>query len=406
MAEIFDGLKVLDFTWVGVGPLITRYLSTHGATVVKVESVSRPDILRTTPPFKDAKAGLNRSQFAANFNVNKGSLGINMGLKKGRDLIRRVLQVWQPDILAESFSFGVMAKWELDYDAIRRIIPELIYINSAFYGASGPRAHNRGFGNIGSSVVGFDHLTGWPDIEPSGLYGAYIDMVTPPMAVTSLIAALDHRRRTGKGQYIDVAQFECGIHHLTPAVLEYELTKNVPARMGNRDLEYCPHGTFPCEGEDRWISIAVTDDKEWEALKSVMGSPDWADDAKFSSASSRKEFEEEIESLISEWTMQQDGYQLSMQLDEAGVPAGLVKRCSDLYVDPQMNEMKFIQYLDADCGSMPYQGSPFHLSGTPAHLKRPQASIGQDNVMILERWIGLTDDEIGELVSEGVLEFS
>ncbi|MGV8056626.1 MAG: CaiB/BaiF CoA transferase family protein [Smithellaceae bacterium] len=406
MAEIFDGLKVLDFTWVVAGPIFTRYLSTHGATVIKVESVSRPNILRTTPPFKDGKAGLNRSQFAANLEVNKRSLGVNMASKEGRDLIRRVIQVWQPDILAENFSTGAMAKWNLDYDSIRGIAPEIIYINSSFYGATGPRAANRGFGNIGSSVVGFDHLTGWPDAAPSGLYGAYIDMVTPPMGIVALIAALDHRRRTGEGQFIDVAQFECGVHHLTPAVLEYELTKKVPKRMANRDLEYCPHGAFPVIGEDRWISIAVTDEKEWESLKFVMGNPSWADDVKFSSASSRKDFEDEIESLISEWTMQQDGHELSMKLDKAGVPSGLVKRCSDLYTDPQLSEMKLIQYLDSDFGSMPYEGSPFRFSETPTHLNRPQANIGQDNQFILEELIGLTDEEIAELTVEGILEFS
>jgi crotonobetainyl-CoA:carnitine CoA-transferase CaiB-like acyl-CoA transferase len=372
-----------------------------------VESATRADILRTTPPFKDGVAGINRSQFAANFNVNKHSLGVNLGKGKGRDLIRRVIEVWQPDIIAESFAFGIMKKWELDYDSVRCIRPEVIYISSSFYGSTGPRAQNRGFGNIGSSMAGFDHLTGWPDIEPSGLYGAYIDMITPPLGVTALVAALDHRYRTGKGQFIDVAQFECGVHYLAPVLLELQFNQNVPSRIGNRDLEYCPHGTFPCKGEDRWISIAVTDDQEWEALKRIMGSPDWADDAKFSCSSSRKKFEDEIESLISDWTRQYDAPQLSMRLQETGVPAGVVKRCSELYVDPQMSEWKFIQYLDhPDCGSMPYQASPFHLSATPAHLKSPQATVGQHNEMVLREWIGLSDEEIGELVAEGVLEFS
>lgn len=407
MEEIFKNLKVLDFTWIAAGPNITRALAIQGATILKVESATRPDILRTTPPFKDCQAGINRSQFAANFNVNKYNLGVNLRLSEGRELIRRVIKEWQPDIIAESFAFGVMKKWGLDYDTVRQLKPEIIYLSTSFYGSTGLRAQNRGFGNLGSSVAGFDHLTGWPDVEPSGLYGAYIDMITPPLGVAALVAALDHLQRTGKGQFIDLAQFECGIHHLAPILLEYQFNGNLPARMGNRDLEFCPHGTFPCKGDDRWISIAVTSEEEWEALIKVMGSPDWAFAEKYSTSYSRQQFEDELEDLISNWTRQHDDYQLFVRLKDAGVPAGVVKRCSDLYEDPQMSEWKFIQYLDhPDIGSMPYQTSPIRFAGTPAHLKRPQAAIGQDNMMILSEWMGMSDEEIGELVAQGVLEFS
>ena len=212
----FEGLRVLDMSWVGVGPITMKYLADHGAQVIRVESVSRPDPARSVPPYKDGKPGFNRSQFPANFNTGKYGLGLNMSKPEARDLIRRIITTWQPDVLAESFTPRAMRGWGLDYPNVRKLKDDIIYYSTCQQGQTGPHASYGGYGNLAAALAGFYHVTGWPDLEPAGVYGAYTDFVNPPNGVAAVIAALDHRRRTGQGQHLDLSQYECAVHYLAP----------------------------------------------------------------------------------------------------------------------------------------------------------------------------------------------
>ena len=413
----FDDLKVLDFGWWGVGPITIKYLADNGATVVHVESVTRPDGLRGSQPKKEGYPGLNASAFAANFNTSKLGLGLNMGKPQARDLVRRIITDWQPDIIAESFTPKTMRNWELDYPNVKELKPDIIYFSTCQQGQTGPHALQPGFGNMAAATGGFHYITGWPDRIPSGTHGAYSDFINPPNALSAIVAALEYRRRTGKGQHLDLSQFECTLHYLGPAVMDYLVNGRVFDRIGNRDGTYVPHGTYPSKERPPdpdmartggyWISIAVTSDKEWRDLCTVMGTPPWTLEERFATFAGRKDNEDDLDRLIGEWTSQHDAWDLMHRLQEAGVPAAAVQSQSDLREDPQMVRRDFWQWLEhPEVGTMPYDGLPFLLSKTPGALRMPHAMVGEHNELVLKEFIGLTDEEIVDLIVEDVLETS
>ena len=412
----FEGIRILDFTWVGVGPITIKHLADFGADVIRVEAASRPDVLRAAPPFKDGQpGGLNRSQFSANYNSSKRGLGLNLALPEGRDLARRIISEWKPDVIAESFTPRVMRDWKLDYPNIRELVPDVIYFSTCQQGQTGPHSKYAGFGQLAGALAGFYHITGWPDRDPSGPYGAYSDFVNPPNAAAAIVAALEYRRRTGKGQYLDLSQYECATHFLAPAIMDYVTNGNVLDRRGNEDDEFAPNDVYRCKDKERgytgvgpsWIAISVTTDDQWRRLCERMGRTDMASDGRFGDAESRRRRKPEIDAAIGEWTRDKDAHALMAELQGAGVPAGVAQSQADLWEDPQLRHRGFFQWLDhAECGPMPYDGLTYHLSETPGALRMPQALIGQHNEEILKEILGLDDDAISDLVVSGVLESS
>ncbi len=411
----FYGIKVLDFTWVGVGPITIKHLADFGADVIRVESVTRPDVLRGGAPFKDGEPGLNRSQFAANYNSSKRGLGVNLATPEGRELIKDLIREWKPDIIAESFTPRVMAGWGLAYEDIRKILPDVIYLSTCQQGQTGPHSSFAGFGQLAGAMAGFYHITGWPDREPAGPYGAYSDFVNPPNAAAALVAALEFRRRTGKGQHLDLSQYECATHFLAPAIMDYLTNGTVLNRRGNEDDDSVPHNVYLCANRVRnytgegkqWIAIVVSNDSQWQVLCAQMGRGELGSDPRFSTVEARLERREQIDELIGEWTREKSARRLMVQLQEAGVPAGVVQSQADLWEDPQVEHRGFFQWLEhAECGLMPYDGLTYHLSKTPGALRMPQALVGQHNAEILGDILGMDAGGLDGLLERGILEQS
>lgn len=413
-----EGLRVLDFTWVAVGPITIKYLADNGATVVRVESAIRRDDLRGAPPYKDGVPGINNSQFPANYNTSKYGLGLNMAKPESRALIKRLIREWQPDVVAESYTPPVKKRWGLDYESLREIKEDIILFSACQQGQTGPKAAFAGFGMQAAAHAGFYHLTGWPDRLPLPPYGAYSDFINPPNGAAAILAALEYRNRTGKGQHIDLAQFECAIQYLSPLVPLYQLTGQAMNRNGNRDKIYAPHGTYPCatpENEPEkpiregghWCAIAVTSEEEWRALCMSMGMPELGADPRFNSREERLANSAELDGIISGWTSGFESRELMERLQGAGVPAGVVQSQSELWNDPQLAHLGFFEMLEhTECGPMPYDGLQFQLSKTPARLRWAQAMIGEHNEFVLKEFAGLDDDEIAELIEAEALEFS
>lgn len=402
--QIFEGVKVLDLTWVGVGPITIKNLADHGAFVIHVESHTKPEALRMSPPFKDLEMDINKAAFMANFNSSKYGISLNLNKEQGRDLIRRILAEWQPDIIAESYAPKAMKKWELDYEHVKEIRPDIIYYSACQQGNQGPHSHFAGFGQMASSLGGYAHITGWPDRMPAIPYGAYTDFISPFFANTALVAALDYRRKTGRGQYLDLSQFECGQQFLAPALMDYALTGREICRMGNRNPAAAPHGVFPCKEEETWCCIAVMTEEEWQAFGDVIGNPTWAQDGKFKTLAGRKENEDELESLVAEWTKGYTPKDVMTIMQDNGVPAGIVHPSSGLYEDPQLKHRGFFVELDhAEIGPHHYDGFTFKLSKTPGKLRMPAPCLGEHNEYIYQEILGLSDDEIGDLYAEGVI---
>ncbi|MEE9286336.1 MAG: CoA transferase [Dehalococcoidia bacterium] len=401
--DLFEGLKIADFSWVGVAPITMRYFADYGATVVRIESVSRPDTLRRAPPYKDGEAGIDRSGFFANF--NGGKLGVSLNLKhpKARGVAERFI-AWA-DVVAESFTAGAMERLGLDYQRARQINPRVIYYSSANQGQTGPYRAQPGFGTQLAALAGFTQIAGWPDRDPAGTYGAYTDFINPRYGAAVVAAALEYRRTTGKGLHIDLSQLEGALQFLAPLLLDYTVNGRVAGRQGNRSSRGAPHNAYPCRGDDRWCVITVFTDAQWQGLRQVMGDPSWAAESRFATLLGRKRNEGDLDTLLGQWTASLPPHELMHRLQQAGVPAGVVQSSEELFSDPQLQARQhFALHNHAEIGPHHYDGFAFRLSKTPGAPAGPAPCLGQDTDAVLRGFLGYDDDEIAALVMEGVLE--
>lgn len=400
----FAGLKVADFTWVAAGPTFTQYLSNYGATVVRVETPGKPDSLRTGAPFAGRRPGINRGGFFARVNTGKLGLALNLSKPEGRALARRLID-WA-DIVAESFTPGTMKKWGLDYETIAQNRPDLVMISSCIMGQSGPYARYGGFGSLAAALCGVNAASGWADRGPGSAFGAYTDTIVPRFAAAALLAAIDHQRRTGQGQYIDVSQFEASAQFAATAILEYSLLDQDVQRRGNASRAVAPHGVYPVAGDDRWIAIVCRDDVEWQFLCHVLGNPPWAAEPGFATLSGRMASIDRLEVLLARETCGWDGGPLMQALQAAGVPAGVVQTARDLLHDPQITALEYVQWLDhPEMGAVPFEGSRFMLDGEVARLTRSPL-LGEHSEEVLRKILGLDDEAVAQAVMSGAVELT
>ena len=403
MRKALENVRIADFTWVVAGPLCVRYLADFGAQVIHVETGTRLDPIRYTPPYKDDIPGINRSGYFHNYNSNKYGITLNLRHPKALELAKRLI-LWA-DIVAENFNPGVMKRLGLSYEEIREIKPDIIMISLGSKGQTGPHAHLPAFGAHLAAVSGFTAITGWPDRDPPVIFGAYTDSIAGRFGAATLLAALDYRRRTGKGQYIDLSQSEAGIEFLIPPLLDYDVNRRILERNGNRHPSAAPHGAYRCKGEDRWCAIAIFTDREWKAMRQVMGSPPWAEDDKFATLLGRKTNEGELDNLIEQWTINYSAEELMTRLQQAGVSAGVVETAEDLHSDPQLKYRHHFWGLEhQEIGESTYDSMGSQLSKTPAELYKAAHTLGEDNYCVYTQILGLSDEEFVESLEEGVFD--
>ena len=401
--KIFDGVKILEFAWLAVGPFIDKYFADNGATVIKIESSARLDTLRSTPPFQDNKPGINRSGWFAKYNTNKYGISLNMKHIKAYGIVKRLVK-WA-DVVSESFAPGVMGKWGWSYEKIAEIKPNIIMISSSGQGQTGPRAKQPSYGVQLTALSGFNNLTNWPDRGPAMVYGAYTDFIAPYFGVSALAAALDYRRRTGKGQYIDLSQYECGTHFLAPLMLDYKVNMRVHHRMGNRCPYAAPHGVYQCLGENEWCAITVFTDEEWEAFCRVISRPELVKNPKFHTLLKRKKNEDVLDKLVEKWTKAFTTEEVMKQMQDGGVPAGVVRDNEGIYFDPQLNHRQHFRKVEhPEMGIHTTESLPFKLSDTPHEISRSAPCLGQDNYHVYTEILGMSDDEFVMLSDEGVFD--
>lgn len=397
-----EGVKVADFTWAQVGPKTTRVLADCGATVIKIEGRSRPDNRRLTRPFKDDDVGYNRAGRFSEYNSGKLSVALNLTHPEAVEVAKRFVS-WA-DVVVENFSGGTMERIGLGYEELRKIKPDIIMLSSCMMGQTGPHATLPGFGPHLAALSGFNHIAGWIDREPASL-GPYTDFIAPNFNVLAILAALDYRRRTGKGQYIDASQYENGAHFMAPLILDYAVNRRVAGRMGNQYPTAAPHGAYQCRGKDRWCAIAVFTDEEWESFCKVIGEPAWTKDTRFSTLLARKDNEDELDRLVGEWTINHTPEEVMNQMQAAGVAAGLLENAQDLVErDPQLKHRHAFWELDhPEAGVSHVPGPPFILSKVPFELRRAPM-LGEHNEYALKEILGISDEKIAELIIDGALE--
>jgi benzylsuccinate CoA-transferase BbsF subunit len=253
-------------------------------------------------------------------------------------------------------------------------------------------------------VAGFHYINGWPD-RPPHQFGIYTDWIAPHFCLLAIMAALDYRRRTGKGQYIDLSQFETGVHFEAPLVLDYVVNGRVAKRMGNRLDHAAPHGAFRCRGEDRWCVMAVFTDEEWYSFCKVIGNPSWTEDPRFVTLHARKQNEDELEKLVESWTINYLAEEVVIMMQSAGVPAGVVENSRDrLDYDPQLRHVSHFVTLDhPEVGKYRVAHPPYQLSRCEPRVYRTPL-LGEHNEYVCKQILGMTDDELADMLAEGVVE--
>jgi len=401
--KVFEGIKIIDFGWAIAGPLTLKYLADYGATVICVESFQRPDLLRTATPYKDEVAGVDRAGYFAYFAANRYSISLNLNKPNGQDIARKLV-AWA-DVVADSHRPGVMERWKLGYDDVVKIKPDIIMIRNSNQGLTGPAATHPGLGNHINGLAGIVNLVGWPEQEPISLMVAYSDYLVPHFAAAALIGALDYHRKTGKGQLLDISQFEVSLQLLLPALINYSINGSEEKLKGNSCDYAAPHGAFRCKGDDRWCVISVFNDLEWQAFCSVIGKPDWSKEPEFSNLRGRKENEAQLNSLIEQWTMQHEAEEVMRLLQKAGVAAGVVQNAKDLYDDIQLKERECFWIANhKELGKFTHLGQPSRLSKTPAKLHRAAPCLGEHTEYVCRELLGMSEEEYDECIIEGIFE--
>ncbi|MBB6627545.1 CoA transferase [Nocardioides sp. KIGAM211] len=396
------GVRVADFCWVGAGSYMTKLLADSGAEVIKIESSARLDAVRLTPPFKDGIRGVDRSGYFADRNTSKRSVTINMKTSDGQALARRLIS--QSDVVANNFTPRVMKKFGLSYEEVREFNPGIVYVAMSMQGTVGPDRDYLGFGQTIAALVGFHHLTGVPNRPPVGTGTNYPDHVpNPTHAAFATIAALRHRRRTGRGQYIDMAQTEPTVGLLGASILDYTVNGRDSEAIGNGHRRFAPQGVYQCAGDDEWIAISVTDDRQWPAFTQVLDLPEAQWPRQCETEAGRHHNRERLDAVIATAVAGRDASALATELLERGVPAGRVASAADVMSDPQLVARGHWVRLDhPEMGKTAYNGTPFALSRTPARLSRAPM-LGEHTREVCREYLDLDDREIDRLTADGVL---
>ncbi len=385
MALPLDGLRVLDFTHVLAGPYATRIMGDMGADVVKVGAISRP-------------GNAPGNAYYTMWNRNKRSLALDMSTQEARAVCRRLCE--RADIVIDNFSVGVLERWGAGYQDVRNVNPGVIYISMSGMGQDGPWSSFVTYAPTVHALAGLTYLTGEPGHAPIGLGVSYNDHLAGLHAVVAALSAVESRRRSGRGQFIDVSQFEIGVNFAGPSLLDYFVNGRAAEPSGNR-LPYdraAPHGCYPCRGDDRWVAIAVMNDAQWRALRGVMGDLTWARDQRYDLVEGRVEDIAELDERIAQWTRRIESTEVQSLCQAAGVPAGVVQTGEDLVErDPQLRHSGFFTTTD-DAGlegaPVPIDALPLHFSRTPVRSYRAPRALGADNAAILGEWVGLSEEEV------------
>lgn len=399
------GIRVLDFTAVWAGPFSTQILAHLGAEVIRIETTSRTACLtRLLPPFADDLPGPGRAGYFNQYNQGKRSILLDLhkpeAVALGYELVRHC------DVVAENFSAGVMDKLGFGYERLRAIKDDVIQISMSGYGQSGPFRKYLGYGPPASALSGLFSLSGYPGGDPSEIGLSYPDPNAGLMGAYAVMVALAHRDLTGEGQFIDQSQWEAVLGHVAEGLLEWDMNHREPARRGNHDPLMSPHDTYKAAGDDdRWASIAVGTEEEWQSLCRAMGQPDLAADARFATAERRKQNEGALDETITAWTSLRDRWEITETLQRAGVAAFPSMSNKDLVEDAHLNERGFIVRLDHPAvGRRAHAGIPWKMSDTPCAVRASAPMPGADTDEVLRTLLGVSPGEIERLRAAEVIK--
>ncbi|MFN8534759.1 MAG: CoA transferase [Dehalococcoidia bacterium] len=396
------GIRIVDFTTAATGPLTTRILADHGAEVIKVEWSKRLDSPRNNiVPRTPGQTGPNASANWNALNSSKRSITVNLNTPGARALVREIISI--SDIVIDNYGTDPLPKWGFSYPDLRHLRPDLIMARSSVMGRSGPRNGHVGLGNGIAAAAAWNTMMGWPGDPPVGMGPAFPDFaVNCHHLLVAILTALEHRRRTGEGQYIDLSQHESTICWIGPAILDYVVNGQVQPPRQNRHPDFAPHGLYPAAGDDSWIAIAV-DDTTWDAFVTVVGEA-LDQVSQFSTHTARKAREDELDRQVAAWTAGQDAAALTDRLQRAGVPAGIVAKGEDLLRDPQLaHRQHYLALHHPIVGVRHWERHAFLAAETPGWPSRSPL-LGEDNDWMVGELLGRSEDEVAQAYVDGVID--
>ncbi len=368
------GLRVLDLSRVLAGPLCTMVLGDLGAEVVKVERPGTGDDTRTWgPPWAEGPEGAEAAYYLC-VNRNKRSVAADLKTEAGRALVRRLAA--NAHVLVENFAPGTLERWGMGYDDLARDNPGLVFCSITGYGSDGPEAGRPGYDFAVQARAGWMAITGEPAGTPMKVGVAVVDVLTGQNAAIAVLAALEERRRSGRGQKVEVALFDAALAGLINVAQAALVTGREPARYGNAHPTIVPYQAF--EGADRAFVVAVGNDAQWRRLCEGLGWGDLLADARYATNPGRVEGREELAAELARRFRARPAAEWLAALEAAGVPCAPVQSVREALADPVLRERGGVWEMEgASYGRVATVASPLRFSRTPASLRHPAPALGE-----------------------------
>ena len=396
------GTRIIDCTMWFAGPFATELLAQMGAEVIKVESIQAMDGWRGSI----TSAGSDRPwETAAAFNsVNHSKYDITLDLNQpeGVEVFKRLVKIG--DIVVENYTPRVMKNFGLDYTCLKEINPALIMLSMPGYGTTGPWKDYVAFAFLVEETAGIPQITGYPDGPPMLMGASQADSIAGLNGAFAILTALEYRRKTGKGQYIDLSQVEALTCLMAEPIIDYSMNHRIWPRIGNRHRSMVPHGCYRCRGDDEWVVIAIPSDEEWIKFCTITGHSGWLEDERFSDASGRWKNQYELDMLIEAWTIKRNRFEVMHDLQAAGIASGAVLSQAEVLADPYLKERGFFEELDrAEVGNHRYPGVYAKFSKTPGNLRWPSPCLGEHNDYVFRELLGMSKEELAQLTNKRIV---
>jgi crotonobetainyl-CoA:carnitine CoA-transferase CaiB-like acyl-CoA transferase len=405
-ATALEDLRVLEFTAGMAGPWIGRFMAWCGADVIKVESQKRPSVVRLYVPPREPERGLQPqcSPWFTDWDAGKRFVSLDLTRPEAVELAKRL--VARADVVVENYSAGVMQKLGLGYEQLRAVKDDIILLSTSGYGDTGPDRSFVTWGPNIEALSGSSVISGFPQRDCTITQYAYPDALSALHGLVAVMCALEHRAKTGQGQYVNLSQLEATVAGMGHVMLEPLASGREPRKLANASLFRAPHGCYRCRGDDRWCVIVVADDAEWERFCTALERPDWAQDPRFATLAARLANAGALDALVEEWTADRDAYDVMSSLQAVGIAAGVVQNVEDQFRrDPQLASRRFFEEIEHLAkGSVVATGIPLGLTATPGGTDRSGAAMGQDNEAVFGGLLGMTPEEIRAHVDVGAIE--
>ena len=404
-----EGVRIIEMGQLIAIPFAMKMLADMGAQVIRLESVARLESYRSDSVYQNDISGEFWNKGANFYEQNRNKLGVTLDLSKpeGLQVLRNLVSI--ADVFSENFTPRVIKNFGLEYGDLRKIKPDIIMVSSTGYGFYGPWSNFGATGPATEGAAGLAYQTGYLGGGPVMAEIPYTDYTSGEHTVFAVMAALMHRLRTGQGQFVDISQTQATSSTIPEVLMDFSANGRSGQRFGNQDTVMSPHGCYPCRGDDRWITIAVATDEEWQAVCRVLGQNGWAADPRFKDSFSRWKNRDELDALIGTVTSTWDAHELMHALQKDGVAAGAVLDSKDLLFDPHLGQRNFYEVVthheSTGIPPLPYAGRPWKLSKTPAVNSQPAPLMGEHNNLVLSGLLGKTAEEMAELEEAGIIGY-